>query len=51
MVQSTSSALKVLKMPGIGNQPIEGLILSKPKGGGKFPIFVYNSKKADDITV
>ncbi|KAL7576627.1 hypothetical protein ACA910_005565 [Epithemia clementina (nom. ined.)] len=53
MVQSTSSALKVLKMPSIGNQPSEGLILSKPKGeggggGGKFPIFIYNGKRQDD---
>mmetsp|Transcript_6252 Transcript_6252/g.13028 ORF Transcript_6252/g.13028 Transcript_6252/m.13028 type:complete len:602 (-) Transcript_6252:1989-3794(-) len=41
MVQSTPASAKLFKMPGIGNQPTEGLVLSKPKGGGKFPLFVY----------
>jgi len=41
MVQSTPSSAKNFIMPGIGNQPTEGLVLSKPKGGGKFPLFVY----------
>ena len=40
MVQSTPAALKLVKLPGIGNQPAEGLVLSKGKGGGYMDKYV-----------